>query len=163
VTAQSATVPALKAAFLFNFAKFTAWPADALSADQRLTLCVMGDASITDALERTISGRHVEGRQLAVRVVAIDGAIRSCHLLYAGGLDVARSAQLVQALDGAAVFTVGDNDRFAESGGVAALIFDGDRMRFAINVMAAQRARLKLSSKLLGLAKIIRTDPHASR
>ena len=64
--AQRATVPNLKAAFLSNFAKFTEWPADALGSGQSLTLCVLGDAFIAVALERTINGRHHEGHELAV-------------------------------------------------------------------------------------------------
>jgi len=161
--AQTTTAPALKAAFLYNFAKFTEWPADALSAGEKLALCVIGDASVADALEQTIEGRHVEGRQLTVRIVKADGPIRSCHLLYAGGLDTLRSTQLFQALNGATVFTVGDSDRFAESGGVAQLILEGDRIRFAINTTASRRARLTLSSKLLALAKIVKDGPHVQR
>lgn len=154
--AQMATAPALKAAFLYNFAKFTEWPAETLAPGQRLALCVMGDASVADALEQTIEGRHLEGHELTVRVVTIDSPIRSCHLLYATGLDTLRSTQLFQALNGAAVFTVGDGDRFAASGGVAQLILEGDRIRFAVNVGSAQRAKLTLSSKLLSLAKIVK-------
>lgn len=163
LSAQRTTPSDLKAAFLSNFAKFTEWPSDALGPGQRLTLCVMGDASIADALERAIEGRHIGGHELAVQIVSLDGPLRSCHLLYASGLDTVRSTQFFQALNGAPVFTVGDGDRFAESGGVAQLILEGDRMRFAINVTSAQRARLTLSSKLLGLAQIVKDGPHGRR
>jgi hypothetical protein len=161
--AQRVTMQDVKAAFLFNFAAFTEWPSDTLAAGRPLTLCVMGDVSVVDALERAISGRHVEGHELAVQIVTLDDPIRSCQLLYAGGLDAEHSVELLQALRGAAVFTVGDSDRFAESGGVAQLIFEGDRMRFAINVASARRARLTLSSKLLGLAKLVKDGPNVPR
>ena len=154
--AQITTASTLKAAFLYNFAKFTEWPSDALAPAQRLSLCVMGDASVADALEQTIQGRQVEGHELSVRVVKISDPIRACHLLYAGGLNAQRSTQLLQALHGAPVLSVADSDRFAESGGVAQLILEGDRMRFAVNVASARRARLTLSSKLLNLAKIVK-------
>ena len=163
VAAQRTTVPYLKAAFLSNFAKFTEWPADALGIGQDLTLCVLGDVSVADALEQTINGRHVEAHELVVQIVTMDGPIRSCHLLYSTGLDAARSTQLLRSLIGAAVFTVSDNDKFAEGGGIAQLILEGDRMRFAINVASAQRARLNLSSKLLGLAKIVKDGPNVPR
>jgi hypothetical protein len=163
VAGQQATVPHLKAAFLSNFAKFTEWPADALSAGERLSLCVLGDASVADALERTINGRHVESHELVVQIVNMDGPLRSCHILYATGLDTARSTQLLKSLIGVAVFTVSDSDQFAEFGGTAQLILDGNRMRFAINVGSAQRARLTLSSKLLGLAKIVKDGPNVPR
>jgi hypothetical protein len=154
--AAQTTASTLKAAFLYNFAKFTEWPADALAPAQRLSLCIMGDTSVADALEQTIQGRQVEGHELTVRMVKATESIRTCHLLYAGGLDAQRSAQLLQLLHGAPVLTVADSDRFAESGGVAQLILEGDRMRFAINVTSARKARLTLSSKLLNLAKIVK-------
>jgi hypothetical protein len=161
--AQITTASTLKAAFLYNFAKFTEWPPDALAPAQRLSLCVMGDASVADALEQTIQGRNVEGHELTVRVVKVSDPIRACHLLYASGLDAQRSTQLLRALNGAAVLTVADSDRFAQSGGVAQLILEGDRIRFAINVASARRARLTLSSKLLNLAKIVKDGQDAWR
>jgi hypothetical protein len=163
VAAQTATVTTLKAAFLYNFAKFTEWPGDTLAPGQRLSLCVMGDASVADALERTILGRSVDGHELTVRIVKIDGPLRTCHLLYASGLDGPASTQLFQLLSGASVLTIGDRDAFAESGGVAQFILEGDRMRFAVNVASAKRAGLMLSSKLLALAQIVTERHHAER
>jgi hypothetical protein len=158
--AQSTTVPAVKAAFLYNFAKFAEWPADILAPRQRLSLCVLGDNAVADALEQTIKGHTIESHELTVQVVGVDSSIRSCHLLYVGGLDAKGAVQLVERLKGAAVFTVSDGDRFAELGGVAQLILENDRMRFAINVGSAQRARLRLSSKLLSLAKIVKDESY---
>ena len=148
----------VKAAFLYNFAKFAEWPADALVPGQRLSLCVLGDNAVADALEQTIKGHTIENHELTVQVVNADGPIRSCHLLYVGGFDAKRATQLIEALKGAPVFTVSDGDKFAELGGVAQLILENDKMRFAINVASAQRARLQLSSKLLSLAKIVKDE-----
>jgi hypothetical protein len=148
----------IKAAFLYNFAKFADWPADILAPGQRLSLCVLGDNAVADALEQTIKGHSTESHELTAQVVGADWPIRSCHLLYVGGLDMKGAIQLVEALKGASVFTVSDCDRFAELGGVAQLILEKDRMRFAINVAAAQRARLQLSSRLLSLAKIVKDE-----
>ena len=156
VAAQSVSGTTLKAAFLYNFAKFADWPADILAPGQRLTLCVLGDNAVAEALEQTIKGRSTESHELAVQVVGADWPIRSCHLLFVSGLDA--NIQLIEALKGASVFTVSDRNRFAESGGVAQLILEKDRMTFAINISAAQRARLQLSSKLLSLAKIVKDE-----
>jgi hypothetical protein len=157
---QTATVPSLKAAFLYNFAKFAEWPADVLAPAQRLSLCVVGDNAVADAIENVIKGQAVEGHELTVNVLKADGPIRSCHLLYIGGLDAKGFHQFLAVLQGAPVLTVSNGDKFAESGGVAQLIMENDRMRFAINVAAAQRARLRLSSRLLSLATIIKDDHH---
>jgi hypothetical protein len=164
VAAQSVTASALKAAFLYNFANFTQWPADVLAPGQRLSLCVLGDSAVADALEQTIKGRGVDKHELTVSVIkGADGPILLCHLLYVSGVDGKKADQLLFALSGTSVFTVGDGDRFAEMGGVAQLILENGRMRFAVNVGAARRAHLNISSKLLTLATIIKDQPDVQR
>ena len=161
-SAQSATASALKAAFLYNFAKFSEWPADALAPGQRLALCVVGDAAVADALGHTIAGHTIEGHELTVIVRTANESAAGCHLLYVSASEIKRSAGLLQTAKGASVFTVSDADGFAESGGVAQLIVADERMRFAINIASAQRVRLTISSKLLSLARIVK-DSHVVR
>lgn len=154
--AQTASVHALKAAFLYNFAKFTEWPAEVLPAGRPMQLCVAGDNFVADALERTIEGRAIEGHPLVARVVSLDGDLGSCHLLYVSGADVPGAMRALQASLVASTFIVSDRKGFARDGGVAELIEEGDRLRFAINVGAAKRGRLTLSSRLLSLATLIK-------
>jgi hypothetical protein len=161
--AQSVSGPTLKAAFLYNFANFAEWPAAALAPGQPLSLCVIGDDAVADALEATIKGRKVDNHELTVAVIKADGQGRTCHLLYVSGLDTNQTGRLLQSLKDTSTFTVGDADQFAAMGGVAQLILENDRMRFAVNVDAAQRARLKISSKLLGLARIVKDQPDVQR
>lgn len=149
---------ALKAAFLYNFAKFTEWPADMLAPGQRLFVCVIDAKVVADALKQIIQGRAVDGHELIVLVVKPDEPIRSCHLLYVGGRDAKRSSQILDTLKGSAVFSVGESDNFAESGGVAQLILENEKMRFAVNVASVHRARLLVSSKLLTLATIVKDE-----
>jgi len=164
VAGQTASITDLKAAFLFNFASFSEWPGDSLLAGQRLALCVLGDNAVAAALTETIKGRTVKGHELTVEVVKADGNIRACHLLYASGVaEMTRIPALIQALKGAAVLTVSDSDKFAESGGMAQLIVENERMRFAINGAAAARARIRLSSKLLNLARLVKDASDVQR
>ena len=107
----------------------------------------------------TIRGRAIEGHELSVRVVGTDVMVRGCHLVYVDGRDARRSSRLIEAIKGAPILSVGDGDKFAELGGVAQLVLEQDRMRFAVNVTAAERAGLRLSSKLLSLASIVK-DRH---
>lgn len=149
------TAPALKAAFLYNFAKFAEWPADAASGP--LTLCVIGDAAVADALEDTVKGRTIGGRDLVVS--RVNGTpLRACQLLYVAGVDARRAAQIVDEVKTAPVFTVTDRDQLPQWRGIAGLFVEGAKMRFAINVDAAQRARLRLSSRLLSLAQLVKDD-----
>jgi hypothetical protein len=149
--------PALTAAFLYTFAKFAEWPPDALSARSPIRLCV-DDAQVAEALEPLVSGRQVGNHAIVVARVSIDAVLPPCHVLYVGGLDARRAMALVSALGNAAVWSISDYDRFTVLGGVAHLFKDGGRLRFAINVESARRARLQISSRLLSLATIVRDE-----
>jgi hypothetical protein len=152
-TAQSATAPVLTAAFLFNFAKFTEWPAEA-PHDGPLTICVAGDPDVVSALERIVRGRPLAGRDVAA--LNVSGGWRSCHVLYLTGLDAGRSQRIVDELKGAPVLTVSDREGFTEQGGIVGLVADGGKIRFKINTDAAERARLRLSSRVLSLATVVK-------
>jgi hypothetical protein len=153
---DTVAVAALKAAFLYNFAKFSEWPTDTLAPGQPLAMCVVGDAAVADALGQTIKGHALDGHELTVAVLKVDESASACHLLYVSAIDTKRSAVLLQSTRSLPVFTVSDADRFAESGGVAQLIVENDRMRFAINLDAVQRTRIHVSPKLLSLARIVK-------
>jgi hypothetical protein len=150
--AQDVTEPSLKAAFIYNFAKFTEWPADVLSGPTPFSACVLGDAPIGDALERSVKGRQLAGHGITVQRVAPDGPLKSCHLLYISGLKAGQIAGIVDAIKGAPVLTISDVDDFARMGGIAHVFVENGKMRFDLNLELAKRARLQLSSKLLVLA-----------
>jgi hypothetical protein len=155
---ETVTVAAAKAAFIYNFSKFVIWPGDVLAPSQPLALCVLGDNAVADALGRTARTRTDDPHALSVQIVRTSPALRSCHMLYVTGLDAKHAAELIDVLKGAAVFTISDSDRFAETGGVVRLIFEDNHLRFAINVASAHRARLNLSSRLLSLAQLVKDD-----
>lgn len=154
-SAQEVSLPTLKAAFLSNFAKFTAWPEDVPPAGHVFTFCVMGDKAVAAALELGIKG-HPGQEARSVSFVASDAPLRDCQVLYLGGLSLKDARRVIDPIREAPIFTVSDVDGFAESGGAAQLRVVEGRMRFAINPMAAQRAHLALSAKLLSLAIIVK-------
>jgi hypothetical protein len=158
LSSQSVTQPALKAAFLINFAKFVEWPADPTAAGP-LTLCVLDDVAVAEALGQLVNG-PVNGRPVLLVKSARSRPLRECHLLFLGDSDPARAAATLDELKGAPILTVGDGDGFARSGGMIGLFVEDGRMRFAINSDAAQRVGLRLSSKLLTLAKIVKAGRH---
>jgi YfiR/HmsC-like len=151
-----AAAPTLKAAFLYNFAKFTQWPLDSLPPGEALAFCTNDDA-VAAALTLATAGRSIEGHRLEIRQLQLDvrsSRLRACHMLYVSELDRKSATQLLDRLKGAPVFTVGDLDEFVQIGGIARFFVEEGRMRFAIGVESAERARLQLSSKLLSVAKI---------
>jgi hypothetical protein len=156
VAAQSLPAPALKAAYLFNFAQFLEWPANALPAGAPLALCVVNDGAVADALESTVRGRAVQGHGLTVGHLKAGAPLPTCHVLYLSGFDLKTSLDVISTLKDVPVLTVSDAARFARTGGMVELFIEDGRMRFAVNVDALSRGRVRLSSQVLGLARIVR-------
>lgn len=149
---QDTTESSLTAAFTYSFATFTAWPADALPATATFAACVLGSSAIRDALAQTVKGRRLDGRGITVSLVALNGPLRSCHLLYVSGVTPAQLSAIVAALQDAPVLTISDVDNFAEHGGIAQMFVENGKMRFDLNLGVARRSHLQLSSRLLALA-----------
>jgi hypothetical protein len=158
LSGQAVTQPALKAAFLYNFAKFAEWPGNSTSTP--LTLCVLDDSAVEDALGQLVGGGPVNGRGVTVLRSARTRALRGCHVLYLGDPDPGRSAAILDELKGAPVLTVGDGDQFVHGGGMVGLFIEDGRMHFVINTDVAQRVGIRLSSRLLSLARIVKDGPH---
>jgi len=152
VHSQNATEASLKAAFIYNFAKFTDWPQAVLPTAATFTACVLGDNPIRDQLDRTLKGRQLSGRDISVSEVHLDGKLRSCHLLYVSGVTSAQVAAIVAAVQGAPVLTISDIDDFARKGGIAQMFVENGKLRFDLNLQVARSSGLQLSSKLLALA-----------
>jgi hypothetical protein len=159
--AGQTTEPALKAAFVYSFAKFAEWPAGLLGDVDPLLLCVVNDQAVADALGALAKGRTIGGHEATVRSIKLEAPSASgCHLLYVSGLDEKRLSAILESTKGASVLTLSDADRFAERGGVARLFVDNGTMAFAVNLDAMHRARITLSSKLLSLARIVKDEPN---
>jgi hypothetical protein len=152
---QRDTEPDLKAGFLFNFMKFVEWPADALPPDRPIQACIVGSPKVADALARGVQGRVANGHSITVSNTSREDPLRSCHLVYVEGIDERETARVVAKAAGLPVFTVSDYERFAVRGGVANFYVAKDRLRFAVNVDAARRARLQISSKMLAIAMLV--------
>lgn len=148
------TEPQAKASLLFNLAAFVEWPAAALAADTPLHICVSGDADVLAAL-KPFDGKPIDGHVLASRAVADDEDAAGCHILFVGGSRDPGVA-LVRRVADRPVMTVGDGDRFVREGGALRIFFEQSRLRFEINTTNVARARLKISSKMLGLARLVK-------
>lgn len=146
----------LKAAFLYNFAKFVEWPAQAESASHPIVIGVWGSNPFGDALESAVRDRKVNGRAIVVNQVHTAAAARATHLLFVSAADDARFGELREALKGSAVLTVGESERFAQQGGMIFFTLHGDKLRFEINMHAADQAGLTISAQLQKLARAIR-------
>jgi hypothetical protein len=161
VLAQVATAPELKAAFLLNFVKFTSWPASVAPDGANLTMCVVGDGRVVIALDEVTRGQRIDGRGIVVMALADLDDVRRCHLLYASGLRADQEQSLVDTARGKPILTASDSSTFVKRGGVAAFHIEGGRMKFSVNPSAAERAHLRISSRLLSLAVIVKDGDDA--
>lgn len=151
--AQDVTEPALKAAFIYGFTKFTVWPADGWAAAAPSTMCVLGDPAVAVALERTVKGRLHAGHPISVSLVTADAPLRGCQILYLSHVDATQATQILTRLREVPVLTISDMDGFVELGGIAQLYFENGQLRFSLHADSAKHAHLEMSSKLLALSK----------
>jgi hypothetical protein len=142
----------LKAAFLFNFAKFVAWPAAAFqSPDAPFQICVLGENPFGSALEEVVRGMNVAGRSFAVRGISEARQAAGCHILFLGVSERKRSKAVLAEVKGFGLLTVGETDDFLANGGVIQFKLKDAQLRFEIDAEAAIRENLRISSKLLSL------------
>jgi hypothetical protein len=146
----------VKAALLLNFAKFTEWPADSPQARRPVvSICVLGRDPFGEVLDRTVAGRSAGGRTVVVKRYDGGEGPGSCNVVFVASPESGQLLEQLRALADEPILTVGETDSFAARGGVIGLVVEGDFVRFEVNLAAAARARLQLSSKLLGLARVI--------
>jgi hypothetical protein len=157
--AQTADEYQVKAAFLYNFAKFVEWPPEAFkSPNAPISICVFGRNPFGKDLDEAIRGKSIDGRPFVLRQVSDAAEAAACQILFVGSSDGKKLRGLLDNLKPQGILTVGESQGFATSGGVINFKLDGGHVRFEINVDAAEQAQLHISSKLLGLAQIVRTE-----
>ena len=145
----------VKAAFVFNFVRFTEWPTQRFAQrNTPLSLCVWTpDARLSESM-RALAGRSVDERPVRVTEVDRQDELGQCHALFiADTTPRASAAAWLRKAESLDVLTMGDSDNFAAAGGMIGLVADGTRMRFDINDKAVKRSGLKLGSQLYRLGR----------
>lgn len=150
----------IKAAFLYNFLKYVEWPDDGIhQAEQPFVIGVFKTDPFGDVLDQLAGSRPVAGRSIAVRRLDSMDNLLECHILFIPR-SVSRTTQdaVIRAVRGSHVLTVGESDDFVDRGGAAQFFLEGNKVRFAFNTDVVGREKLRVSSKLLSLAKIVSTQ-----
>ena len=148
--------PQVKAAFLFNFAKYVDWPRGAFATpDSPIVLGVVGRDEMGDALAKTISGKTVDGRRFELKRFTAGDNCAGCHILFLSASEKKRLPEILARLRGASVLTVGESESFLQAGGVINFARRNQRVRLEVNAAAADQAGLKISSKLLNVADLV--------
>ena len=142
----------IKAAFVYNFAKFVEWPETKFGDDKApLIFGILGHNPFGAALER-LDNKTVRGRQLIIRQYADQTNLSQCHMLYIGKSEKSELKRIIGHLGSQSILTISDIQDFAKSGGHINLVIRQNKIRFIINSVAAKKANLKISSRLLKLS-----------
>ena len=152
VQAQAANEYQVKAAFIFNFAKFVEWPADAVGDGGALVVGVVGDDPFGGALDR-LNGNTANGRALRIKRFRGRDDLRACQVLFISTSEDSHLKKIMESIRGTSVLTIGEMPQFNQSGGMIRFVIQNNKVRFEINAAAAGQARLRISSKLLALSK----------
>lgn len=147
----------VKAAYLYNFGKFIRWPA--AGKNDSFAICVLGHDPFGPTLDATLAGETIDGRKVVATRLSRAQDAAECRILFISASEAARLNEILAGLGKAGVLTVSDMPQFTERGGMIQFVLEGDRVRFEVNLAAAQRAGLSPSSELLKVATSVRTMP----
>jgi hypothetical protein len=146
----------VKAAYLYNFAKFVEWPAQRFAnAEAPLVIGVFGENPFGDELRAIARNHKINGRDIVILPVTTSAEARAAQMVFFSAAEDAHAAQELGKIREAGVLTVGESEKFIAAGGMIAFVREGDKVRFEINAEAAEQQGLKISAQLLKLAKPI--------
>ena len=144
----------VKAAFLFNFAQFVQWPDATLGINDSLIIVTVGADPFDGALDRAVAGKTIGAHHIEVKHVSSASEIGKCHLLFVPAGQ--NTSEILAAVGDKPILTIGESDNFTDAGGDIRFFIDDGKIRFEIDPDTTSKAGLKVSSKLLGLARIHR-------
>jgi YfiR/HmsC-like len=154
--ANSSSEYVVKAAFLFHFAQFVEWPERAFKdANSTLTYCTVGGDPFSGALDDSLRAKVIGEHGIRVHHLKQLEGVHDCQILFIGAAESKNAARILASVKGDAVLTVGETPHFAEDGGMIGFCMEGKKIRFEINVEAVNAAKLKMSARLLTLAKTV--------
>lgn len=145
----------VKAAFLVKFASFIEWPAKRSGTNGSFTIGILGEDPFGKDFDDAVQQERVNYQPVVVRRAGNVSELKDCKIIFVSRSESHRLAELFQTLDGKPILVVGEENNFAQQGGMIGFIKEGGKVRFEINLAAAERADLRLSAKLLQVGKII--------
>jgi hypothetical protein len=156
VNEENAEYP-VKLAFLYNFSKFVEWPPNSYrDPGAPLSICIVGEDPFSPELEIELRTRKVGGHPVEVRRLRQSDLLSACHIIFIPVTEKNQADRIVNGLKGSSTLIVGEIEGFALQGGIINFTVEDNRLHFEVNMLAAERAGLKISSKLLSLARLVK-------
>ncbi len=156
VTAQETIEADIKATFLYNFTRFIEWPGLPTPGSAPFRICVIADATMEQAIKRTVEGEVVQGRPLVMTQPQTPQDAAGCQILFVGRSERHRASALLAAVRDLPVLSVGDSPEFLDQGGTIQFLLVENRVRFDVSLQSAHRANLKFSANLLRVARTVK-------
>jgi hypothetical protein len=154
-SAQSPDEYALKAAIIYKITKFIEWPEDSpLSASPEFTIGIVGTDPFGEAIEKTIGNRPIHDKPVAIKRFGPQDPIAPCHVLFISPSEQPRLNKILEDCQGMPTLTIGEMPQFTQRGGILNLYKEDLRIRFEINLEAAEESGLEISVQILKLARI---------
>jgi len=146
----------VKAAFLYHFAQFVEWPEETFKdAGSLLTYCTIGEDPFQGYLDVALNGKTIGARSFRVLHFRQSREIQGCQVLFIGAGEKKFLDAILTSIKGNSILTVGESEHFVQDGGMIGFCLEENKIRFEINLETAQRAKLRISSRLLALAKSV--------
>jgi hypothetical protein len=147
----------VKALFLLNFIKYVDWPPEAFAnGNTPVTIGLCGESKLGEALKNVTAGKSVGGRAIAIREVPVANNLTGCHILFISDSESARMAQIMDKVNALPILSVGEDAAFAQNGGMINFVIKNGNVRLEIDLLAAKKAGLTISSRLLAVADVVK-------
>jgi YfiR/HmsC-like len=155
--AQPPAEYALKAAVLYNVTKFVNWPPGAFqNGSDPVNICVLGEDPFGDVLAEALNGKLHDDRSFVVRYLRNSSAASGCQVLFISASEQKRLRAILEEAPPQGTLTIGDTEDFAAQGGIVSLKLEDRKIRIQVNLAAAAKSRIRISSRLLSLAEIVK-------
>jgi hypothetical protein len=146
----------IKAGFIYNFAKLVGWPGNAFAqADSPIVIGILGTDPFGGIIDRILADKKVDARRFVIKRLKWGMEFKDCDILFVGASEAVHLEEIIRAVKGLPILTIGETPGFARRGCIINLIVEDNKVRFEVNLDAAKQADLNVSSRLLALAKII--------
>lgn len=153
-----------KANFLAKVPNFIEWSAEALPpGPSPFLICILGDFSFALPLAESVRGKTIQEKQIEVRGVSKEQELHSCHILFVSHFERKSYARMLGSVRGQNVLTIGETPEFLDAGGILGFSMQGETLQFDVNLREANRAHLKISSRLLALARHVVNPTEAAK
>jgi hypothetical protein len=147
----------VKALFLLNFTKYVDWPPQAFAGSNTpITIGIYGESKLGEALQHVVAGKSVGGRAIVIRQIQSADDSSQCQILFISDSATARISGILDKTSAWPILTVGENAAFAEHGGIINFVLRNGNVRLEIDLAAARKAGLTISSRLLAVADVVK-------